>query len=667
MHSSYAYGTAARTWLAAAAATLLAFASAAHGELDRKLVSTVSASTFEVVVLKPVKDSLTYERALPLHLIPYNVRNDKYYSVGTAFAIAPGTWVTAAHVLALGQESQDKVYRLRDRQGKVYDIDRITRYSWRRDFVEFTVRDDPGVPPLPANTAPALNEKVYTVGNALGEGVVFRDGLFTSETPEEQDGEWKWIRFSAAASPGNSGGPLLDTQGRVIGIVVRKSENENLNFALPIGEFLAAKRGVADLDIKMMYAIDNMANMTSSDRLRQQFGLPKTYAALDQEMTAALSRFGVKLKEDLFREHAAQIFPKGDGSLPLLHTSYSAVVPGLVSRRADGRWDAFFPQKTQSGDLGANGRMTFGAFGASLFVHFEKPDNVKLGALYSDSRLMMDLLLRGNPLYRSIGSENVKIVSMGKAAEEGEHVDAYGRKWLVRIWNVEFSDQRVALFALPVPGGYAAMIRRTATSRMDSHLVDLRALTDFFYLSYYGTFEQWREFLAERSRLPAAFADIRIDIDYGKQFAYTSRRLRFAYGPEDLRITPQSDLRLQFSYFGDGPRTVWDVAQVVAGDNRDNSTFFAVARNVHPSDSLDAKHKNRWDAIVNRRHPYNKSAYTDDKRTLIGEVHARGIPSEKLVEAPLLYTAFYSADGNIEPASIASKLDRFLEKLTIRE
>jgi S1-C subfamily serine protease len=41
-------------------------------------------------------------------------------------------------------------------------------------------------------------------------------------TPEARYGNWKWLRFSAAASPGNSGGPLLDSKGNVIGIVLRR-------------------------------------------------------------------------------------------------------------------------------------------------------------------------------------------------------------------------------------------------------------------------------------------------------------------------------------------------------------------------------------------------------------------------------------------------------------
>src|SRR5581483_8096915 len=98
---------------------------------------------------------------------------------------------------------------------------------------------------LDTNAKPSLNSVVYAVGNALGTGVVIRDGLYTSDTPEDENGRWKWMRFSAAASPGNSGGPLLDQDGKVIGVVLMKSPNENLNYALPIGEVLNATSSMA--------------------------------------------------------------------------------------------------------------------------------------------------------------------------------------------------------------------------------------------------------------------------------------------------------------------------------------------------------------------------------------------------------------------------------------
>ena len=84
----------------------------------------VRAATFEVVQLKPDDGEVTYERALPMELIPYQQRVDKYVSIGTAFAIGPNRFVTAAHVISRGTGSQFGPPALRDAAGAVYAIDK---------------------------------------------------------------------------------------------------------------------------------------------------------------------------------------------------------------------------------------------------------------------------------------------------------------------------------------------------------------------------------------------------------------------------------------------------------------------------------------------------------------------------------------------------------------
>ena len=222
--------------------------------LDPGILPRVQAATFEVVIPKPVDDPLMYEKALPLDLLPYQFRNDKYLSIGTAFALDGNRYVTAAHVINLGVGSLMGTPALRDADGHVYAIDKITRFSLGQDFVAFSLATQPSkVTALDINTKPTLNSVVYAVGNALGTGVIVRDGLYTSDTPEDQDGRWKWMRFYAAASPGNSGGPLLDKDGKIIGIVLMKSPNENLNYALPTDEVLKAPDHLAVIDKRVPY------------------------------------------------------------------------------------------------------------------------------------------------------------------------------------------------------------------------------------------------------------------------------------------------------------------------------------------------------------------------------------------------------------------------------
>ncbi len=634
--------------------------------LDRNTLDTIQGATFEVVVRKPTKDSLIYEKPLPLDLLPYSVRHDKYYSVGTAFAIAPDRFVSAAHVLSLNAESQYTGYSLRDKDGNVYPIDKIQKYSYRRDFVVFSIKKGVAKRILQPNTHPRLNEKVYAVGNALGEGIVIRDGLYTSNTPEDRDGAWKWIRFSAAASPGNSGGPLLDHNGKLIGIVQRKSENENLNYALPIAEVLNAKDHLAVVDSQMGYRIDNMP-MTKVATFRREIPLPKSPAVLERELVRIQEHEGAKLMAAMFRENRGDIFPNGKGSIQLLHSTAATIFPGIIAKGGDGLWDIYKPDDIATADLGLNGVLASGDMGHSTYFYLDLPDNVALSNISRDSKRLMDLYLKGANYTRTVGPERIKIVSMGKAQEEYLFADSYRRKWMVKIWPIAFSDQKLVMMALPVPEGYAGMLRIVQTGEAEDNLRDMKALADFTYISYYGTLARWRAFFAMKDILPAAFSSIRISFDYGKNFRYESRRLAFSYPSTLMKITGNSDLQLGFSYFAENGKVVWDVSKVVLGADKNNNVAFTIIRNAKPTRDMNDDYQKDWGNLANRRHPYDQASYFTNDQTVIGTVFSPEASPRTLSAAPVLYAVMHSADGVIQQEVASSELTGFLHGLKVRE
>jgi TPR repeat protein len=77
-----------------------------------------------------------------------------------------------------------------------------------------------------------VGDHVIAIGNPLGlEGTV-SDGI-VSALRKEPDGR-HWIQTTAPISPGNSGGPLLDMSGTVVGVLTRQFiGGQNLNFAVP--------------------------------------------------------------------------------------------------------------------------------------------------------------------------------------------------------------------------------------------------------------------------------------------------------------------------------------------------------------------------------------------------------------------------------------------------
>src|ERR1700733_9676257 len=90
---------------------------AAAATLAPGVQEKLSSATFEVVLAKPLSDPLTYEKPLPLELIPYRERTDKFRSIGTAFAICRNRFVLAAHLISAGDGSQYDPLALRDTAG----------------------------------------------------------------------------------------------------------------------------------------------------------------------------------------------------------------------------------------------------------------------------------------------------------------------------------------------------------------------------------------------------------------------------------------------------------------------------------------------------------------------------------------------------------------------
>jgi len=85
-----------------------------------------------------------------------------------------------------------------------------------------------------------VGDPTFSVGNPLGltdsisQGVI--SGLDRSLTREDGTGEIKGlIQFDAAVNPGSSGGPLLDKQGQVVGIVTALANPTNERFFVGIG------------------------------------------------------------------------------------------------------------------------------------------------------------------------------------------------------------------------------------------------------------------------------------------------------------------------------------------------------------------------------------------------------------------------------------------------
>ncbi len=152
--------------------------------------------------------------------------------VGTGFVIDPGGLIaTNLHVIDEGRP-----FTVEMSGGRTLSVLSIEASDRASDLA--LVRVDVKEQPLPALTLaqteqPPQGLRVLALGNPLGLRGSVVEGIVSAV--REVDGH-KLIQLAMPIETGNSGGPVVDGQGRVHGIVNMKSAvDDNLGFAIPIG------------------------------------------------------------------------------------------------------------------------------------------------------------------------------------------------------------------------------------------------------------------------------------------------------------------------------------------------------------------------------------------------------------------------------------------------
>ncbi len=159
-------------------------------------------------------------------------------SVGTGFLVRPGVVATNAHVidsefmttLRVRFPSAEKAQQGPMPAELLYEDD-------RRDLAFLRVKS--ALPPLRIATSYNFRkgEDVTAIGNPGAGGELILEnaisrGLMSTKTSLEGQ---RYYQLGIAVNPGNSGGPVFNSSGAVIGVVTRKSaQQESLAFCIPI-------------------------------------------------------------------------------------------------------------------------------------------------------------------------------------------------------------------------------------------------------------------------------------------------------------------------------------------------------------------------------------------------------------------------------------------------
>jgi S1-C subfamily serine protease len=136
-----------------------------------------------------------------------------------------------------------------------------------------------------------VGQRVYAIGNPFGLSGTMTRGIISAirsiRGPNNNPIE-DAIQTDAAVNPGNSGGPLLNSRGEVIGITTLIANNgadqsSGIGFAIPINTAKAVLEDFAKYGRVRRPALD-ISSLAIGPDVAQQIGLPADYGVLIQRV-----------------------------------------------------------------------------------------------------------------------------------------------------------------------------------------------------------------------------------------------------------------------------------------------------------------------------------------------------------------------------------------------
>ena len=184
--------------------------------------------------------------------LPIGDEDDDRFRTGSSGAgwvyDAAGHIVTNAHVVGAAESVQIEFANGRTASGKIVEADEFTDIA--------VIKVDPGPGVIPVSRDPThevrMGDRVYAFGSpfnfkfSMSEGIVSGLGR-NPRTSSSSGGFTNYIQTDAAVNPGNSGGPLVNVRGELVGMNVaiatgqqfsrndRQGQSAGISFAIPLG------------------------------------------------------------------------------------------------------------------------------------------------------------------------------------------------------------------------------------------------------------------------------------------------------------------------------------------------------------------------------------------------------------------------------------------------
>ncbi|MBI2628022.1 MAG: trypsin-like peptidase domain-containing protein [Candidatus Niyogibacteria bacterium] len=269
-------------------------------EYSNAVVSVIATKDLPVVeqyFVDPFENDDFFQQFIPPELLPkfqvprYRQKGteEKQISSGTGFFVsADGLLVTNRHVV----EDKEAEYSIIMNNGQKMSVKILARDPLQDVAVlkaEGVKGSDFIYIPLGNSDNLKVGQTVVAIGNALGElqntvsvGVIsgLMRTVMASGALAGPEILQEVIQTDAAINPGNSGGPLLDLEGKVIGVNTAMAYGaQSVGFALPVS---IIKKDIADVKEfnKIKYPFLGVRYLIVNSKIKEEKNLSVDYGAL---------------------------------------------------------------------------------------------------------------------------------------------------------------------------------------------------------------------------------------------------------------------------------------------------------------------------------------------------------------------------------------------------
>ena len=192
---------------------------------------------------KAQEDSIVYKNTVN----SVGVITDKNGLMASGFFINNNTFVTNNHVTEY-MDIRSGIIRMKD--GRIFTTKRILKSYYTKDLSILEINESCADYLVLGNSYNIReNANVYSLGSPIEKYVIHYYTLSEGKISDLLEDKWRYpnenrkihdanvIKHTATIHPGNSGGPLLNSRGEVIGINAFFNE-ENMNFAINVSELI---------------------------------------------------------------------------------------------------------------------------------------------------------------------------------------------------------------------------------------------------------------------------------------------------------------------------------------------------------------------------------------------------------------------------------------------